>query len=39
MKNHFNKNLIVTKEEKHFQSCSTSWICEKLIEHEKARDC
>ena len=39
MKKHFNKNLIVTKEEKHFQSCSTCWICKKLIEHEKARDC
>ena len=41
MKKHFNKNLIMTeKEEKQFQSSSTCWLCEKLIENddEKARN-
>ena len=39
MKKHFNKNLIMTEEEE-FQSSSTCWICEKLIEYdyEKVRD-
>ena len=40
MKNHFNKNLIMTEEEETFQSSNTCWICEKLIEDddEKVRD-
>ena len=36
MKNHFNKNLFMTEEEeKNFQSSSTCWICEKVMEDEK----
>ena len=40
MKNHFNKNLIMTEEEENFQSSNTCSICEKLIEDddEKVRD-
>ena len=38
MKKHFNKNLIMTKEEEQFQSSNTCWICEKLIDDEKVRD-
>ena len=41
MKKHFQKNLIMTEnEEEQFQSCSTCWICEKLIDddNEKVRD-
>ena len=41
-KKHFNKNLIMSKEEgEQFQSSSTCWICEKLIDDvdEKVRDC
>ena len=39
MKKYFNKNSIMTeKEEENFQSSNTSWICEKLIDDEKARD-
>ena len=32
MKKHFNKNLIISEEEKQFQLFNTCWICEKLIE-------
>ena len=41
MKNHFNKNLIVSEEEdKQFQSSNMCWICEKLIDNydEKVKD-
>ena len=39
MKENFKKILIMTeKEEEHFQSSNTCWICEKLIEHEKVRN-
>ena len=41
IKKHFNKNLILSKEEEEqFQSSSTCWICEKLIDadNEKVRD-
>ena len=38
MKKHFNKNLIMTKDEEQLQSSSTCWICEKLIDDEKVRD-
>ena len=39
MKKHFNKNLIMTKnEEENFQSSNMCWICEKPIENEKVRD-
>ena len=41
MKKHFNKNLIMTEEEKHlFQESNNSWICKKLIDNDdgKVRD-
>ena len=41
MKKHFNKNLIMSKEEEHlFQQSNSCWICEKLIHNddEKVRD-
>ena len=41
MKKHFNKNFIMTEDEKEtVQSSSTCWICEKIIENddEKVRD-
>ena len=41
MKKHFNKNLIMSKEEEHlFRQTSSCWICEKLIDNddEKVRD-
>ena len=40
MKNHFNKNLIISEEDKQFQSSNPCWICEKLIDDYdgKARD-
>ena len=40
MKKHFNKNLIISEEEKQFQSSNICWICEKLIDDddEKVRD-
>ena len=39
MKENFKKILFMTeKEEEHFQSSNTCWICEKLIEHEKVRN-
>ena len=42
MKNHFNKNVIMSEAEgKQFQSSNTCWICEKLIDDddgEKLRD-
>ena len=41
MKKHFNKNLIMDKEEEEqFQSSNTCWICEKIIhdDDEKVRD-
>ena len=32
MKNHFNKNLVMTEEEeKQFQASNSCWICEELI--------
>ena len=40
-KKHFNKNLIISEEDKgQFQSSNPCWICEKLIENgdEKVRD-
>ena len=39
MKKRFNKSLIMAEEnEEKFQSSNTCWICEKLIDDEKARD-
>ena len=39
MRKHFNRNLIMTKEEnEQFQSNNICWICEKLIDDEKVRD-
>ena len=40
MKKHFNKTLIMSEEEHLFQQSNSSWICEKLIDHdnEKVRD-
>ena len=40
MKEHFNKNLVVTEEEHLFQQSNNCWICKKLIdnEDEKVRD-
>ena len=40
MKRHFNKNLIMSEEEKEFQSSDICWISEKLIDddNEKVRD-
>ena len=38
MKKHFNKNLVMTKDEEQFQSSNTCWICEKLFDDEKVRD-
>ena len=40
MKKHFSKNLIMSEEEKEFQSSDICWICEKLIDddNEKVRD-
>ena len=41
MKEHFNKNLIMTEEEEHlFQQSNSCWICKKLIDNddEKFRD-
>ena len=39
MKKHFNKNLIITEEEKEkFQLSNACWRCEKLIDDEKVRD-
>ena len=38
MKKHFNKHLIMTKEEEQLQSSNTCWISEKLIDDEKIRD-
>ena len=38
MKKYFQKNLIMTEEEEHFQSSNICWICEKLIDDEKVRD-
>ena len=41
MKEHLNKNLIMSEEEEQFQSSNICWICERLIDHgdEKVRDC
>ena len=36
MKKHFNKKLIMTEEEENFQSSSTYWICEELIEDKNS---
>ena len=41
MKKHFNKNLVMSKEEEHlFQHSNSCWICEKLIDMDdkKVRD-
>ena len=40
IKEHFNKNLIMSEEEEHLFQQSNSWICKKLINHddEKVRD-
>ena len=40
MKEHFNKNLLLSEEEEQFQSSNTCWICEKRIDNddEKVRD-
>ena len=40
MKEHFNKNLIMTEEEEHlFEESNNCWICKKLIDNdEKVRD-
>ena len=41
MKNHFNKNLIMTEEEQDlFQKSNNCWICKKLIDNDedKVRD-
>ena len=41
MKEHFNKNLVMTEEEEHlFQQSNNCWICKKLIDNddEKLRD-
>ena len=41
MKEHFNKNLVMTEEEEHlFQQSNSCWICKKLInnDEEKVRD-
>ena len=39
MRKHFNRNLIMNKEEnEQFQSNNICWICEKLIDDEKVRD-
>ena len=41
MKDHFNKNLVMTEEEEHlFQQSNNFWICKKLIDNEdkKVRD-
>ena len=41
MKKHFNKNLIMNKEEEYlFQQSNNCWICKKLINNndEKVRD-
>ena len=41
MKEHFNKNLVMTEEEEHlFQESNSCWICKKLIDNdvEKVRD-
>ena len=38
MKKHFNKNLIITKEEEdQYQSSNTCWICKKLIDDDDER--
>ena len=41
MKEHFNKNLVMTEEEEHlFRQSNSCWICKKLIDNddEKVRD-
>ena len=41
MKEHFNKNLIMSEEEEHlFQQSNSCWICKKIIndDDEKVRD-
>ena len=41
MKEHFNKNLVMTEKEEHlFQESNNCWICKKLIDNddEKVRD-
>ena len=35
IKKHFNRNLIMSQEEKHlFQQINSCWICEKLIDND-----
>ena len=35
MKEHFNKNLVMTEEEEHlFQESNNCWICKKLIDND-----
>ena len=38
MKKHFNKNLIMSKEEEQFPSSNTCWIYEKLIDDDDDDD-
>ena len=38
MKKHFNKNLIMSEEEKHLYQQSTScWICKQLIDNDEEK--
>ena len=38
MKNHFNKNLIMTEEEENFfQKSNSSWICKNLIDNDEEK--
>ena len=38
MKNHFNKNLVMSyEEEEQFQSSNACWMCEKLIDNENEK--
>ena len=38
MKNHFNKNLVMSyEEEEQFQSSNACWICEKLIDNDNEK--
>ena len=40
IKDHFNKNLIMSAEEEKFQLSNSCWICDKLFDvaHKKFRD-
>ena len=37
MKNHFDKNLIMSEKEEQFQSSNTCWICEKLTDDDNEK--